>query len=417
MGCLGSKTDNRRKALDGDYNGVEYVFNVGAVKTADGFSPLDKLVIKFCGGEGKEIKDGIGELDGAKMAEEKAKELGEKIFKALKDYHKKLTEKFKDGTKDGEVMGKYTGTDAIAQVDAALTLWSEKSGIEGHKWPEVAAADADMLKDLGMDGDKDGGEAAEGGKEEEGGDAKKEEGGETKAAAKENLIKVDAFGEIAGPAELPKLLLAICLSYPVVGDAVKAQVCHWELGGDSSDHESFGAVAAITGAYVNAGEKEEKDSFGAAWVDDNTLEELKEVAADKSATKALIFPGVVCAWADEATALGQATEVKGRTQVLYKFKGKVMKPAGDQAHVFCRQFAKVESLEAGGEGKNYQVCTLSDYADHVKATAAEFAEHCKTLAAAVSEVKEGVEAAKEGAAEENKEGADGDAKGGEGDAA
>lgn len=279
------------------------------------------------------------------------------------------------------------------------------------------------MGDLGMgeEGAKDGGDAAEGGEADA--DAKKEgegegddKGGETKAAAKENLVKVDAFGEIAGPAELPKLLLAICLAYPAVGDAVKAQVCHWELGGDSSDHESFGAVAAIVGAYVNSGEKEEKDSFGAAWVDDDTLEELKEVAADKSATKALIFPGVVCAWADEATALGQATEVKGRTQVLYKFKGKVMKPAGDQAHVFCRQFAKVESLEAGGEGKNYQVCTLSDYADHVKATAAEFAEHCKTLAAVVSEVKDGVEAAKEGA-EEKKEGEGEEAKPAEGDAA
>ena len=71
---------------------------------------------------------------------------------------------------------------------------------------------------------------------------------------------------------------------------------------------------------------------------------LKEVFEQK-AVKALVFPGMVGAWADQDTALGQAKEVKDRTKVLFKFKGKVLKPAGDKLHVFNRQFAKIENLE------------------------------------------------------------------------
>lgn len=192
---------------------------------------------------------------------------------------------------------------------------------------------------------------------------------------------------------------------------------HWELGGDSSDHFAMAEVAAVTGAYVNAGEKAEADSFGAAWLNDKDLEELKEVAADKGALKALIFPGIVGAWADEDTAKGQAGQVEGRTQVIYKFKGKVLKPAGDKLHVFCRQFAKVVSLEQA-DGQAYHVCTLEDYAEHAKATTAEYAEHVKALAAAATAVaadaKEATDAAKgegekgEGNPEEDMNKADGD---------
>lgn len=93
--------------------------------------------------------------------------------------------------------------------------------------------------------------------------------------------------------------------------------------------------------------------------------------------------------------------------MIFEFKGKVLKPAGDKLHVFCRQFAKVAKLE---ETDGVWVCTLEDYAEHAKATVAEFAEYYKGLAAAASEVKEAVDAAKgegdEKKDEENKEGED-----------
>merc|ERR1712224_216684 len=47
-----------------------------------------------------------------------------------------------------------------------------------------------------------------------------------------------------------------------------------------------------------------------------------------------------------------------------KFHGKVFKPAGDNVHVFFRQFAKVDKLtEPTGDVKHY-VCELSNFTKH-----------------------------------------------------
>merc|ERR1712010_173160 len=136
-----------------------------------------------------------------------------------------------------------------------------------------------------------------------------------------------------------------------------------ELGGDN--FKDLAAVATIVGAYVNAGEKADKPSFGMAYLTAEDLEELKEVEAAKT-DQALVLPGIVGAWADEETAAGQCDKVDGKTKVLFKFNGKVMTPAGDKLHVFCRQFAKLDSLEEKpAEGKDFVVCALSDYAEHV----------------------------------------------------
>lgn len=215
-------------------------------------------------------------------------------------------------------------------------------------------------------------------------------------------LDVAAFGEVDGPEALPKLLVAIAFSFPVVGDACKAQILHWELGGDDTEHATFAATAAITGAFVDAGEKAEADSFGSAWLNGDDLDVLKEVAEQKD-LKALVFPGVVGAWADEATALGQATEVKDKTQVLFKFKGKVLKPAGDKLHVFNRQFAKIESLAEPADDKKYYVATLSDFSDHVYTSIEAWKKACETVAAVVGDAKEAVEDAKKDG-EEKKEG-------------
>lgn len=374
--------DSRRKALDKDWTGTEFAFAVANIKTLDGFCPLDKIAVAFCGGEGKEIKDGIGELDGGKMAEDKAKELGKKIFESMEKLYNDLVDDFKDGTKEGEVFGKYTGTDAIAQMDACLKTYAEKSGVEGLEWPKKAEATAEMMDAGMMEGMMEGEAAAmEGGEMM---DAAAE--GEAAAAPKKmSLIAADAFGEAAGPAELPKLLLSLMFVHPVFGDAVKSETMHWELGGDSN--KDFDSVATIVGAFVNAGEKAEADSFGCAALNADDLEELKAVVEAKT-DQALVFPGIVGGWAGEEDALGQCEGGDGKTKVLFKFKGKVMKPAGDKLHVFCRQFAKVESLEEAAEGKDFMVCTLSDYADHVYASVAEYA-------AAATAAKEALEAIKD----------------------
>ena len=253
MGCFGSRMDSRRKALDKDWSGADFAFAVANLKTLDGFCPLDKIAVAFCGGEGKELKDGIGELTDAKMAEDKAKELGKKIFDAMEKLYNDLVDDFKDGTKENEVFGKYTGTDAIAQMDACLKTFAEKSGVEGLTWPKAAEATAEMMEAGMMEGMEMEGEAAamEGGEMMEGEMAAAMEG-EAAPAKKMSLIAADAFGEATGPAELPKLLLSLMFYNPVFGDAVKSQVMHFELGGDSN--KDMAEVATIAAAFVNAGE-------------------------------------------------------------------------------------------------------------------------------------------------------------------
>jgi hypothetical protein len=54
--------DSRRKAFDDNWNGLEYTFAVANVSTLDGFCPLDKIAVAFCGGMEKELADGLGEF-------------------------------------------------------------------------------------------------------------------------------------------------------------------------------------------------------------------------------------------------------------------------------------------------------------------------------------------------------------------
>ena len=355
--------------MDDDWTGCEYAFAIGGVATLDGCSPLDKIVAKFAGGEGKELSEKLT-LEEAKLAEDKAKELGEKIFTAIKALH----EKFKgDKDSDDKVKGKYSGKDAFAQIDAAAKLWCEKSGLE-HKMEEEATAAAPEGMEGMMEMMADA-EAMEGGEMMDGEMAA---AADAPAAAKRETPEISAFGEIAGPGEIPKLLTAMMVCYPAFGDAVKTQVVGYELGGDGDD--SFAEVAAITGAYVNAGEKADGESFGAAWLGAEDLEEL-ETAFKAKDTSALIFPGVVTAWADKDTAVGNAGEASGKTQVIFKFAGKVMKPCGDKAVVFCRQFAKIKDLK-DEDGK--KVCELEDFTEAAFATVKEYTEKFEELAKAAA---------------------------------
>ena len=94
------------------------------------------------------------------------------------------------------------------------------------------------------------------------------------------------------------------------------------LGG--SPTETFGAVAAVTAAYVDGGETAEAESFGCGMITEDDWLELSEALENKKA-KALVFPGVVGAWASEDDALGQCSEAtakeKGLKRALFKFKG------------------------------------------------------------------------------------------------
>lgn len=74
------------------------------------------------------------------------------------------------------------------------------------------------------------------------------------AAPKRATPEASAFGELAGPGEIPKILLAMYACYPAFGDAVKAQVLDHDFGGSGSD--DLAAVATILGGYVDAQERE-----------------------------------------------------------------------------------------------------------------------------------------------------------------
>ena len=384
MGCFGSRMDSRRKAIEGDWNGLEYSFGVGSVKTLDGFYPLDKLVVKLVG-EGKELKEQIGDLDGSKIPEDKATALADKIFEALKKTHEEFK---KNESSDDLVFGKYTGKEAFKQVDDAVKLWCEKSGFE-HKLETAEAAKAPE----GM-GEAEA-EAApmemEGGEEAAAADAEapKEE---AKAKIARDVPDIAAFGDFAAKVEIPKLLTAMVVCFPAFGDAVKSQVVSYDLGGDGAD--SFKEVAALTGAYVDSSEKADTDSFGCARLSAEDLEELQEVDKNKE-TQALVFPGIVVAWADEATATGYVEAGKG-TLVTFKFKGKAFKPAGDKAVVFHRQFAKVKELKQDGDK---WVCELEDFADAAFATVEEYKTKFDELAKAAAAAKEVVDQAMDAAAD------------------
>lgn len=105
---------------------------------------------------------------------------------------------------------------------------------------------------------------------------------------------------------------------------------------------------------------------------------MKEAHGAKD-KQALIFPGIVVAWADKDTALGAAGEAKGKIQVTFQFKGKVAKV--EKAHVFARQFAKIKDLKEA-EGK--WTCELEDFADAVCETVAAYQDKFKAAAAALA---------------------------------
>jgi hypothetical protein len=108
---------------------------------------------------------------------------------------------------------------------------------------------------------------------------------------------------------------------------------------------------------------------------------LTEAAAAKE-TSCLIFPGVTTAWADKDTAVGNAGEASGKTKVIFKFAGKVLKPCGDKAHVFCRQFSKIKELK---DEDGVKVCELEDFTDAAFATVKEYTDKVAELKKAAEE--------------------------------
>ena len=146
------------------------------------------------------------------------------------------------------------------------------------------------------------------------------------------------------------------------------------------------------------------------------MEELKEAKEGKETGSAIVFPGVCGGWASQDDALGATAEVEGKTKVLFKFNGKVMKAAGDKLCIFARQFATVDNIEDPTDDVKYTVVTLGNYTGELFKKVSEYTEALKkageAAGAAAEGAKEAVEAAKDGEGEENKEAA-GEAAGGE----
>lgn len=311
----------------------------------------------------------------------------------MEKFYNDLVSDYKDGTKEGEVMGKYTGTEAIDQMNKCLTDFSEKSKLgDDFKWPKAAEAAAGEMEMMGMEEMMAEAEAMEGGEEmaaEMGGEMMMEEAA---MAKKMQLVAADAFGECEGPTELPKLLLSLMFVYPVFGDAVKAQTVQCELGGDN--YKDFAAIATMVGAFAKSQCTEDGASFGMAVLCEEDLEELKEIETMKT-DSALVFPGIVGAWADQADAEGQCNAADGKTKVLFKFNGKTKK-FGDKLVVMNRAFAKLDSLEAPTDSCKYYVATLSDFADHVFETVEEYTKAVTAAAEAAAAVADEVKDAMEG---------------------
>merc|ERR1719172_529472 len=130
----------------------------------------------------------------------------------------------------------------------------------------------------------------------DGGDGEMMMEGEAAAAAapKKETPEPAAFGDMAGPTEIPKILVCMSVCYPAFADAVKAQVIDHEFGGSGSS--DLAPVVAITALYVDALEKADAESWGCAWVTDDELEELKAVRRIKkralSSSQVLFVPGL-----------------------------------------------------------------------------------------------------------------------------
>jgi hypothetical protein len=361
--------DAKRKALADDWTGGEYAFAIGTLATYDEFCPLDKIAVKFCGGEAKELKDGLGE-PGLTLAEDKGKELGEKIWTALKKLHEDFK---KEKDSDKKAYGKYTAKDAFAQIDEAVGKWCAKSGLE-HKLEGEAPATAPA----GMEGEMAMGEAMEGGMDMMEGDMMMM----AAAAPKREAPDFDSMCDAEGPTEIPKILLAMYVAYPVFGDAVKAQVLDHEFGGSGSD--DLGVVATILCGFVDAQEKAEAESWGCAWCTADELEELKNLDKEKSA---LVFPGTVVAWDSKDTAVGNAGEKpEGKNKVMFQFTN-TKHFAKDKAHIVHRAFAKVKEVKEEDGGT---LVVLEDFADEAFKTVAAWSEKVKVLAAAAGAAGEAV---------------------------
>ena len=202
------------------------------------------------------------------------------------------------------------------------------------------------------------------------------------AAPKREAPDFDSMCDAEGPTEIPKILLAMYVAYPVFGDAVKAQVLDHEFGGSGSD--DLAAVATILNGYVDAQELAEGESWGCAWCTADELEELKNLDKEKSA---LVFPGTVVAWDSKDTAVGNAGEKpEGKNKVMFQFTN-TKHFAKDKAHIVHRAFAKVKEVKEEDGGT---LVVLEDFADEAFKTVAAWSEKVKVLAAAAGAAGEAV---------------------------
>jgi len=260
-------------------------------------------------------------------------------------------------------------------------LWCDKSGLE-HKLGGEAATAPEGMEGMMMEGD---GAMNDGGDDEM---MMMMMEGDAAAAPKKETPEPEAFGELKGPTEIPKILVCMLVCFPAFADAVKAQVIDWEFGG--SGKTDLAPLVAIAGSYIDSHEKAEAESWGCAWVTDADIEDLKAADTEKD-KKALVFPGVVTAWPTKEAAIGDAGDVKDKKKVLFKFANKVHKAAGDKVHVIYRPMGKVTSCKEDGG------VTTVEMEDFAAATFATIKEHTDKVAALAKAAKDGVEAVMEAA--------------------
>lgn len=154
------------------------------------------------------------------MNADKAKELGTKVHAALVKEHGRLSGMNLDGGKSNDVSCKYSPKDALADVEGFLAMLSEKSGLEELKWtppaPKMEGMTMEEMEKMMMEGEP----PMEPMMEAEGGNMEKAMEAAMEAAAP--FFDAAALGQVAGPEELPKLLLEGCCVHPYVGDLVRS---------------------------------------------------------------------------------------------------------------------------------------------------------------------------------------------------
>ena len=339
MGCAASRDEIRQDQFGQDYNTVPYAFKVTDNENYLDLHPYDKVVIAWLNenkGDFKEAADGpLGDCKEGKFSKPEPLKAGAtKLFNDLKAQHAAIT-KNADEAKEKCLFAKYGKKAALEDIDGVLKLIGEC--FDDLKWPEAEAAPA-----------------AEGEKPKEGEEEKKEEvaaeGGD-KPEFPANIVKAyhshPFFADQVKSFTMCKELLP---AFNFLNPTASLAKVDWTFGlmGEPID---FAFCASVIFMYVNSQEKKGKDEevWFTAKLTDTDKEELAEALANKE-KKAVIFPGVIQVFADQAEADGKCIMTDGekaKNKVTVKYTAGNYFEAAEKIMLVARFNAQITEEKDG----------------------------------------------------------------------